>query len=84
MSPHSNPMNYAIWSRDIKFGPKESQIGPKWDKFGTFSNQISIHFGSVSPDLTCLALQDLVYFERSTQPHSLSSKQKITACWKKN
>ena len=25
-------------------GPKMGQIGPKWDKAGTFSDQISVHF----------------------------------------
>ena len=28
------------------FRPKVSQIGFKWDKFGTFSDQILVHFGS--------------------------------------
>ena len=28
-----------------RFGPKIGQIGSKWDKSGTFSHQISVHFG---------------------------------------
>ena len=32
--------------KHVIFGPKEGQIDPKWNKSGTFSDQISIHFGS--------------------------------------
>ena len=32
---------------NIKFGFKVDQIDPKWDKSGTFSDQISVHFDSV-------------------------------------
>ena len=33
--------------RDGRFGSKVGQIGPKWDKSGAFSDQISVHwFGS--------------------------------------
>ena len=33
-------------NRYVKFEPKEGQIGTKWDKSGTFSDQISVHFGA--------------------------------------
>ena len=36
---------------DGKFGPKVGQIGPKWDKSGTFPDQISVHFGSVRQNI---------------------------------
>ena len=29
----------------VRFGPDVGQIGPKWDNSGTFSDQISVHFG---------------------------------------
>ena len=29
--------------RDGRFGSKVGQIGPKWDKSGAFSDQISLH-----------------------------------------
>ena len=29
--------------RDGRFGSKVGQIGPKWDKSGAFSDQISVH-----------------------------------------
>ena len=29
--------------RDARFGSKVGQIGPKWDKSGAFSDQISVH-----------------------------------------
>ena len=29
--------------RDGRFGSKVGQIGPKWDKSGTFTDQISVH-----------------------------------------
>ena len=34
------------WIWVIRFGPKIGQIGPKWDKSGTFTDQISVHFGA--------------------------------------
>ena len=30
-------------TRDGRFGSKVGQIGPKWDKSGAFSDQISVH-----------------------------------------
>ena len=33
----------SIWIRDGRFGSKVGQIGPNWDKSGTFSDQISVH-----------------------------------------
>ena len=38
-----------MWAllRDGRFGSKVGQIGPKWDKSGAFSDQISVHFGSI-------------------------------------
>ena len=33
---------------DIMFGSKVGQIGPKWDKSGTFSDQISVHLARSS------------------------------------
>ena len=32
-----------VETRDGRFGYKVSQIGPKWDKFGAFSDQLSVH-----------------------------------------
>ena len=32
----------------VIFGPKVGQIGPKWDKSKTFSNDISVHMDYVS------------------------------------
>ena len=37
-------MNVSISVRDGRFGSKVGQIGPKWDKSGTFSDQTSVHF----------------------------------------
>ena len=37
-----------IFDENIRFKPKVSQMGPKWDKSNTFSDQISVHFGSAS------------------------------------
>ena len=34
--------------RDGRFGSKVGQIGPKWDKSGTFSDQISVHLAPSS------------------------------------
>ena len=31
---------------NVRFGPKVGQIVPKFDKSGTFSDQISVNFGS--------------------------------------
>ena len=37
-----------VYARGVRFGPKVFQIGPKLDKSVTFSDQISVHFGSMS------------------------------------
>ena len=37
--------------RNIRFYPKVGQITSKWDKSGTFSDQISVHFGSPSQNV---------------------------------
>ena len=34
-----------------RYWPKVVQVGLKWDKFGTFSDQISVHFGSGSQNV---------------------------------
>ena len=41
--------------RDDRFGSKVDQIGPKWDKSGAFSDQISVHLAPNLPPLveTC-------------------------------
>ena len=36
---------YVTTFNMTRLGPKEGQIGPKWDKSMTFSDQISVHFG---------------------------------------
>ena len=33
-----------IYTKHIRFGPKVAQIGPKWDKSRTFSDQTSVDF----------------------------------------
>ena len=35
--------------REGRFGSKVGQIGPKWDKSGTFSDQISVHLAPMGP-----------------------------------
>ena len=35
----------SLFDMGIRFVPKLSQISPKWIKSGTFSDQISVHFG---------------------------------------
>ena len=42
-----------LWGRDGRFGSKVGQIGPKWDKSGAFSDQISVHLahGTIWPTL---------------------------------
>ena len=32
-----------LLGKDRRFGSKVGQIGPKWDKSGAFSDQISVH-----------------------------------------
>ena len=56
-------INLSKWPRDfmcfIKQTPEKSgifelkvgQVGSKWDKSGAFSDQISVHFGSVSKNV---------------------------------
>ena len=39
-------------SRDGRFGSKLGKIGPKWDKSGAFSDQISVHLAHrICPNL---------------------------------
>ena len=45
-------------SRDGRFGSKVAQIGPKWDKSGAFSDQISVHLAhraTLEPNLPSLS-----------------------------
>ena len=59
LSRHGADFTYSLITRHLcsefyttlhrwvtKLGPKMGQIGPKWDKSGTFSDQISVHFGA--------------------------------------
>ena len=41
----SSGMDLSI--KDVRFRPKMCQIGPKWDKSWTFSDQITENFGSM-------------------------------------
>ena len=59
-----SPANLDISDRDkvkstnklrvwvTRLGPKMGQIGLKWDKSGTFSDQISVHLGAPAPRCT--------------------------------
>ena len=40
--------------RDGRLGQKVGQIGPKLDKYGTFSDQILVHFESMKKSRICL------------------------------
>ena len=42
-----NP-NLSLEISDVRFVSKVGQIGPKWDISGTFSDHISVHFGSLN------------------------------------
>ena len=48
---HLDRRNVRLDFQGVRFGPKVGQIGPKWDKSGTFSDQISVHFGSPSQNV---------------------------------
>ena len=39
----SEMLDHDMSARDGRFGSKVGQIGPKWDKSGAFSDQISVH-----------------------------------------
>ena len=39
----SVPDEMSGWTKDGRFGSKVGQIGPKLDKSGAFSDQISVH-----------------------------------------
>ena len=45
------PVGHCL-HRDVRFVTKEGQIGSNWDKSGTFSDQISVHFGAAAPKCT--------------------------------
>ena len=46
-----SPVPSPHWPRDGRFGSKVGQIGPKWDKTGAFSYQISVHLARLKSDL---------------------------------
>ena len=54
-----------VRGRDGRFGSKVGQIGPKWDKFGASSDQISMHLAH-GPNLSILRYvgisESLVHF----------------------
>ena len=39
----------SIALRDVRYGRKVGQIGTNWDKSGTFSDQVLVHFDSPRP-----------------------------------
>ena len=45
---HIDQSQLADQDRELRFGPKVSQIGSKSEKSGTFEDNFSVHFGSVS------------------------------------
>ena len=44
--PQSASRVYRVCARDGRIGSKVGQIGPKWDKSGTLTDQILVYFGS--------------------------------------
>ena len=40
---YNRSQSHRVVSMDGRLGFKVGQIGPKWDKFGAFSDQISVH-----------------------------------------
>ena len=52
---------HTVVYRDGRFGSKVGQIGPKWDKSGAFSDQISVHLAR-EPNPPSLLVSD---FDRS-------------------
>ena len=54
-------------TRDGRFGSKVGQIGPKWDKSGAFSDQISVH---LAPRAKCTE----IWSEKATDLSHLGSK----------
>ena len=51
MKDDTYQVNLLVWTRHGRFGSKVGQIGPKWDKAGAFSDQISVHLGA--PNVKC-------------------------------
>ena len=51
-------------ARDCRFGSKVGQIGPKWYKSETFSDQISVHlnFGASRPKCTDICSEKVLDF----------------------
>ena len=52
----SMSLNLSVCARDGRFGSKVGQIGPRGDRSGTFSDQISVHFRSLSQHVLKLIL----------------------------
>ena len=37
----------GLYDKDVKFGLQLGQIGPKWDKSGTFKDQFWVYFDKI-------------------------------------
>ena len=63
-------------TREVRIWRKVDQIGPKWDKSRTFSNQISVHLdksGTFSDQIS-------VHLARQRQMHLKSDLKKPRIC----
>ena len=65
-----------VSDRDGRFGSKVGQIGPKSDKSGAFSDQISVHLAhlvTIWPSLLVAACSRLLESGRLYQNHQLDA-----------
>ena len=53
----TNTQSTAV-TRDVRFRPNVGQIRDKWDKYGNFSDHISLHFGSTTLNILAFDLKE--------------------------
>ena len=65
--------------RDGRFGSEVGQFCPKWDKFGTFSDQFSLYFDSESSRFVLFVTNLTIPVDKSDTPSTLLPRQRTGA-----
>ena len=73
----------SLWGRDVRFGPKVVRLASKWNKYGNFSDQISVHLGSSSQNVLKSDIKEVPDFFHLV-PNSTTLDQNLTSLvmWK--
>ena len=67
--------SWGTGARDVRFGSKVGQIGPKWDKSGTFSDQISMKSDVKIPGFVQFVANLTLFGGKPTIPASIAASR---------